>query len=53
MFLPQCWICQNRLCQNNVSERGQTQDWYPNEKMEVVPVCLNGICCSLECVVLY
>ena len=25
------------FCQNNGSERGQTQDWYPNEKMVVVP----------------
>ena len=31
-------------------ERGQLQDWYPKEKMEVVPVCLNGRCCSLGCV---
>ena len=36
------------FCQNNGSERGQTQDWYPNEKMVVVPVCLNSRCCSLE-----
>ena len=38
------------FCQNNGPERGQTQDWYPNEKMVVEPVCLNGRCCSLECV---
>ena len=25
------------------------QDWYPNEKMVVVPVCLNGGCCSSGC----
>ena len=34
--------------QNNGSERGQTKDWYPNKKMVVVPVCLNGRCCFLE-----
>ena len=26
----------------NGPERGQVQDWYPNEKMMVVPVCLNA-----------
>ena len=25
------------FCQNNGLECGQTQDWYPNEKMVVVP----------------
>ena len=40
------------FCQQNRSERGQVQDWYPNEKMVVVPVCLNGTCCSLGCVVI-
>ena len=24
--------------------------WYPNEKMVVIPVCLNGRCCSSGCV---
>ena len=33
------------FCQQNGSERGQVQDWYPNEKIVVVPVCLNGRCC--------
>ena len=43
------------FCQKNGSERGQTQDWYMNEKMAVVPTCLNGRCCSSECmgIVLY
>ena len=36
--------------QQNGSERDQVQDWYPNEKMVVVPVCLNGRCCSSGCV---
>ena len=36
--------------QKNGSECGQIQDWYPNEKMVVVPVCLNGRCCSSGCV---
>ena len=34
------------LYQKNDLERGQTQDWYPNEKMVGVAVCLNGRCCS-------
>ena len=38
------------FCQQNGAERGQVQDWYPNEKMVVVPVCLNGRCCSPGCV---
>ena len=38
------------FCQQNGPERGQVQDWYPNEKMVVVPSCLNGGCCSAECV---
>ena len=25
-------------------KRGQLQDWYPNEKMVVVPICSNGRC---------
>ena len=25
-------------------DRGQVHDWYPNAKMVVVPVCLNGRC---------
>ena len=29
------------FCQQNKPERGQLQDWYPNEKMVVVPVCLS------------
>ena len=31
-------------------ERFQVQDWYLNEKMVVVTVCLNGRYCSSECV---
>ena len=38
------------LCQQNKSERGLVQDWYPNEKMGVVVACLNGRCCSSGCV---
>ena len=30
------------FCQQDGAECGQVQDWYPNEKMVVVPVCLNG-----------
>ena len=37
------------FCQKNGSECGKTQDWYPNEKMVAVPVCLNSRCCSLGC----
>ena len=37
------------FCQQNGPESGQVQDWYPNEKMVVVPVCLNGRCCSSGC----
>ena len=37
------------FCQQNGLECGQVQDWYPNEKMVVVPVCLNGRCCSSGC----
>ena len=36
------------FCQQNGPERGQVQDWYPNEKM--VLVCLNGRCCFSGCV---
>ena len=32
--------------QQNKPERGRVQHWYPNEKMVVVSVCLNGRCCS-------
>ena len=41
---------QHGFWQNNGSELGQTQDWHPNEKMVVVPVCLNDRCCSPGCV---
>ena len=37
------------FCQKNGSERGQTQDWYMNEKMVVLPACLKGRCCSSGC----
>ena len=37
------------FCQQNEPERGQLQDWYLDEKMMVVPVSLNGRCCSLGC----
>ena len=38
------------FCQQNGKERGQLQDWYPDEKMMVFPVCLNVRCCSSGCV---
>ena len=43
------------FCQQNGPECGQAQDCYPNEKMVVVLVCLNGRCCSsgLVGIVLY
>ena len=33
------------FCQQNGLERGQLQDWYPDEKTVVVPIFLNGRCC--------
>ena len=33
----------------NGPERFHVQDWYPNEKMVMVHVCLNGWCCFSEC----
>ena len=38
------------FCQQNGLERGQVRDLYLNEKMMLVPVCLNGRCCSSGCV---
>ena len=40
---------EHEFCQKNGSERGQTQDWYMNEKMVVLPACLKGRCCSSGC----
>ena len=37
------------FCQQNALERGQVQDWYLNEKIVVLLVCLNGRCCSSGC----
>ena len=37
------------FCEQNGPERGQVQDWYPNEEMVVVPVCLSNRCCSSGC----
>ena len=37
------------FCQQNGPESGQLHDWYPNEKMVVVPVYLNGRCRSSGC----
>ena len=34
---------QHAFGQRNGSECGQVQDWYPNEKMVVILICLNGI----------
>ena len=39
-----------RVLQQNGPDRGKVQDWYSNQKMVVVPVCLNGRCCSSVCV---
>ena len=36
--------------QQNGPERGQLQDWYPDKKMVVDLVRLNGRCCSSGCV---
>ena len=44
---------EHEFCQKNGSERDQTEDRYMNEKMVVVPVCLNGRCCSSGCVGIY
>ena len=41
------------FCQQNGPRRSQMQDWYPNEKLVVVPVCLNGRCFSQDVWVLY
>ena len=41
---------EHRFCQQNGPELGQLQDWYLKEKMVVVPVSLNGSCCSSGCV---
>ena len=32
--------------QQNKPEHGQLQDWYPDEKMVMDPVCLKGRCGS-------
>ena len=32
------------FCQQNGPKHGQLQDWYPDGKMVVVPVCFNGRC---------
>ena len=40
-------------CHQNVPERGQLRDWYPDEKMMVLLVCLNGRCCTQGAWVLY
>ena len=39
----------HEFCQQYGPECGQLQDWYPDEKMVVVPVSLNGRCCSSGC----
>ena len=41
---------EHEFFQKNGPERGQTQDWYPNETIVVVPVSFNGRCCSSGCV---
>ena len=43
----------NGFCQQNGPERGLVQDWYPNEKMVVVPVCLRNRCCVQAAWALY
>ena len=37
-------------CMTKSMDENVTKYWYPNEKMVVVPVCLNGTCCSSGCV---
>ena len=37
----------------NRMDQNVTKYWYSNEKMAVVPVCLNGSCCYSLCGVLY
>ena len=47
---PNEFDCYNQdmgFVKKNRPERGQVQDWYPNEKIVVVPIGLNGKCCSL------
>ena len=39
----------HEFCQQYGPECGQLQDWYPDEKMVVAPISLNGICCSSGC----
>ena len=39
----------SRTCQKNGPEHGQLQDWYPDEEIVVVPICLNGRCFSSRC----
>ena len=34
------------FCLKNGSKSGQTQGWYPNDKMLLAPVSFNGRCCS-------
>ena len=31
------------------TKRGQLQGWYPDEEIVVVPISLNGRCCSSGC----
>ena len=38
------------FCQQNGPERGPLQNWYPDEKMVVFPICFNGRCCFSGCV---
>ena len=40
---------EHEFYQQNRPECSEVQDWYPNEKMVVVPLCLNGRCCSSGC----
>ena len=44
---------EHEFCQQNGLEYGQVQDWHPNKKMMVVPVCLNGRCVLQDEWVLY
>ena len=37
------------FCQQNRPERGELQDWHPDEKMVVVLIYLNGRCFSSGC----
>ena len=44
---------QSIFFQQNGPERGQVQDWYSNENIVVVPICLNDRCVLQDVWILY